>query len=340
MQHIRAERFIEQRDDALWHGGIEDFDVLAAIRERRRQIALDPLVAERDSAADALLVGDRGDVAVNNHPEMVDLIRAAGTAAGRPLAGSGRPLEREKQGAVSRHSRVSLCPPLLDAGSCDRDGIPDVDDACPHIRGSRHSDPAASGCPQGDALDTVVTVDTSAPAGGPDADGDGIPDDRDRCPYEPETRNGIRDDDGCPEDPRALRAARATPFPKPGPTTTSTATAAPVNTVAPHVVPKPPTSDASAGAGVAAALPVRPPIDSDRDGIPDDEDRCPVSPEDRDGFEDDDGCPDLDNDDDGIPDTRDRCPLEAETQNGHEDGDGCRHPETSSDEEGCRCPHP
>lgn len=236
----------------------------------------------------------------------------AGAAIGSDLGTPGSP-------DLRLLLRVAWAPRL----DSDRDGIPDVDDACPHIRGSRHSDPAASGCPQGDALDTVVTVDTSAPAGGPDADGDGIPDDRDRCPYEPETRNGIRDDDGCPEDPRALRAARATPFPKPGPTTTSTATAAPVNTVAPHVVPKPPTSDASAGAGVAAALPVRPPIDSDRDGIPDDEDRCPVSPEDRDGFEDDDGCPDLDNDDDGIPDTRDRCPLEAETQNGYEDGDGC-----------------
>jgi outer membrane protein OmpA-like peptidoglycan-associated protein len=40
-------------------------------------------------------------------------------------------------------------------------------------------------------------------------------------------------------------------------------------------------------------------------------DRCPTSAEDRDGYQDDDGCPDLDNDLDGIADAQDRCPLES-----------------------------
>ncbi len=48
--------------------------------------------------------------------------------------------------------------------------------------------------------------------------------------------------------------------------------------------------------------------DSDGDGILDDVDKCPDQPEDFDGFQDDDGCPDLDNDGDGIPDIMDRCP--------------------------------
>jgi hypothetical protein len=48
--------------------------------------------------------------------------------------------------------------------------------------------------------------------------------------------------------------------------------------------------------------------DRDGDGIPDDLDKCPDAPEDRDGFEDEDGCPDPDNDQDGIPDIRDQCP--------------------------------
>jgi hypothetical protein len=34
-----------------------------------------------------------------------------------------------------------------------------------------------------------------------DLDGDGIKDADDRCPVEPETVNGVRDADGCPEDP-------------------------------------------------------------------------------------------------------------------------------------------
>ncbi len=63
--------------------------------------------------------------------------------------------------------------------------------------------------------------------------------------------------------------------------------------------------------------------DNDKDGIPDVEDKCPNDPEDKDGFEDYDGCPDLDNDKDGIPDTKDKCPLEPETKNGYQDEDGC-----------------
>jgi outer membrane protein OmpA-like peptidoglycan-associated protein len=63
--------------------------------------------------------------------------------------------------------------------------------------------------------------------------------------------------------------------------------------------------------------------DNDHDGIPDDKDRCPNAAEDRDGFEDDDGCPDPDNDLDGIPDETDRCPLAAEVVNGVDDLDGC-----------------
>jgi outer membrane protein OmpA-like peptidoglycan-associated protein len=48
--------------------------------------------------------------------------------------------------------------------------------------------------------------------------------------------------------------------------------------------------------------------DSDHDGIPDKDDQCRDEPEDEDGFEDEDGCPDPDNDEDGIPDAQDECP--------------------------------
>ena len=50
--------------------------------------------------------------------------------------------------------------------------------------------------------------------------------------------------------------------------------------------------------------------DTDGDGIPDDLDRCPLDPEDKDGFQDEDGCPDPDNDGDGIVDKMDGCPNE------------------------------
>jgi OOP family OmpA-OmpF porin len=63
--------------------------------------------------------------------------------------------------------------------------------------------------------------------------------------------------------------------------------------------------------------------DNDKDGIADGADKCPTDAEDKDGFEDDDGCPDLDNDKDGFPDKADKCPDKAETKNGFEDDDGC-----------------
>jgi large repetitive protein len=71
--------------------------------------------------------------------------------------------------------------------------------------------------------------------------------------------------------------------------------------------------------------------DNDRDGIPDVLDRCPNEPEDKDGFEDEDGCPDPDNDRDGIPDARDRCPNEPEDRDGFEDEDGCPDPDNDLD---------
>jgi hypothetical protein len=71
--------------------------------------------------------------------------------------------------------------------------------------------------------------------------------------------------------------------------------------------------------------PAPPPADSDRDGdgILDTADQCPERAEDRDGYRDDNGCPDMDNDDDGFPDDVDRCPNAAEDINGDDDDDGC-----------------
>jgi large repetitive protein len=72
--------------------------------------------------------------------------------------------------------------------------------------------------------------------------------------------------------------------------------------------------------------------DTDKDGIKDKNDACPEQPEDKDGFEDKDGCPDIDNDQDGILDEHDQCPDEPETKNGFEDKDGC--PEDIPDTDG------
>ncbi|MEZ4265107.1 MAG: OmpA family protein [Myxococcota bacterium] len=117
-----------------------------------------------------------------------------------------------------------------------------------------------------------------------DNDGDGVEDADDVCPFERETPNGYQDDDGCPDE----------------------------------VPAPPPMGSAPEDEGGLEAE-----KDTDGDGVLDDSDRCPKEPEDIDGFEDGDGCPDLDNDRDGIPDAKDKCPLEAEVINGVKDDDGC-----------------
>ncbi len=72
--------------------------------------------------------------------------------------------------------------------------------------------------------------------------------------------------------------------------------------------------------------------DNDADGVADAADRCPLDAEDLDGFEDDDGCPDADNDADGIGDASDKCPMEAEDMDGFQDDDGC--PDADNDDDG------
>jgi outer membrane protein OmpA-like peptidoglycan-associated protein len=125
-------------------------------------------------------------------------------------------------------------------------------------------------------------IDKAAPPPGPgDMDGDGILDDVDKCPREPEDKDGFQDADGCPDPDND-------------------------NDGIPDVDDKCPNEpEDKDGFQDADGCPDP---DNDNDGIPDVDDKCPNEPEDKDGFQDADGCPDPDNDNDGIPDVDDKCP--------------------------------
>jgi outer membrane protein OmpA-like peptidoglycan-associated protein len=92
----------------------------------------------------------------------------------------------------------------------DADGVLDKDDACPAVAGV----PALGGCPDADndgvtdAVDRCPTLAGPAtPWGGcPDTDKDGLTDNVDKCPAEAETVNNVTDDDGCPDEGKALVA--------------------------------------------------------------------------------------------------------------------------------------
>jgi OOP family OmpA-OmpF porin len=98
--------------------------------------------------------------------------------------------------------------------------VPDVDDRCPDIPGPKEND----GCPvaanndrDGDGIpdnldkcpDEPEDFDNFQDEDGcpdPDNDGDGVLDANDKCPTEPETKNGYQDEDGCPDEiPQKLK---------------------------------------------------------------------------------------------------------------------------------------
>ena len=133
-------------------------------------------------------------------------------------------------------------------------------------------------------------VEEAPPAPG-DRDGDGILDNVDKCPDQPENYNGFEDEDGCPDDPDT--DGDGIPDSKD------------------QCVLVPEDKDGYQDSDGC------PDIDNDLDTVPDDKDKDPATgkscandPEDPDGFEDADGCPDPDNDKDGVLDLDDMCPNE------------------------------
>jgi outer membrane protein OmpA-like peptidoglycan-associated protein len=132
-----------------------------------------------------------------------------------------------------------------------------------------------------------------------DNDNDGILDDVDDCPLIPEDMDGDHDDDGCPEGNDSDRDGDG---------------------ITDDVDQCPDQAEDRDGFEDEDGCPEP---DNDQDGILDTEDLCRDNPEDIDGFEDEDGCPELDNDHDRILDNDDECPDEPETYNGTDDQDGC-----------------
>ena len=118
-----------------------------------------------------------------------------------------------------------------------------------------------------------------APTGCPvkDGDGDGIPDADDKCPTVP-----AKTPDGCPADKDGDGV----------------------------------TDDKDKCPDVPAKTPDGCPADRDGDGVLDADDKCPEVAGPKPG-----GCPDKDGD--GIIDPNDKCPDKPETKNGYNDTDGC-----------------
>ncbi len=140
-----------------------------------------------------------------------------------------------------------------------------------------------------------------------DRDGDGLKDDVDRCPDDPEDFDDFEDENGCPD----LDNDRDE-----------------ILDVDDQCPNEPEDRD---GVEDQDGCPDPDQFDRDGDGILDQDDECPDDPEDLDQFEDADGCPDLDNDQDHILDVDDLCPDDPEDPDHFEDADGCPDPDNDHD---------
>ena len=200
----------------------------------------------------------------------------------------------------------------------DGDGVPDYKDRCPDKKEDMDGFQDSDGCPE------------------PDNDRDTVPDDRDKCPNVAEDMDGYQDEDGCPEpdndgdgvcDDNPAIQKNIARFAK---------TCTGKDNCPMHKGPV-------ATKGCPANM-----LDSDGDRVPDGVDKCPKVAEDKDGYQDGDGCPEPDNDGDGVCDANeeiqdnidkykgvctgtDKCPKEKEDKDGHKDDDGCPDPDNDGD---------
>ena len=168
------------------------------------------------------------------------------------------------------------CRDIEPGGDEDRDGVINIDDGCIDVPEDLDGDRDEDGCPE-----------TSE-----DSDGDGLIDAVDPCPEEAEDLDGFLDQDGCPDldnDKDFVNDLRdACPM-------------------VPEDVDGFEDEDGC------------PDPDNDGDGVADSLDRCPMET----GPSTNQGCPEQDADADGISDGNDQCPDEPETKNGYLDEDGC-----------------
>lgn len=162
-----------------------------------------------------------------------------------------------------------------------------------------------------------------------DADADGVEDDDDACPDDPEDRDGFMDGDGCPETDNDGDGIEDSADKCPSEPEDED------NFKDEDGCPDPDNDEDGVPDGYDSCEGEKedmdgdrdsdgcPDLDTDRDGIMDDVDQCKDDPEDRDGLGDEDGCPEEDFDGDGLNDEQDSCPDEVEIFNGLEDEDGC-----------------
>jgi outer membrane protein OmpA-like peptidoglycan-associated protein len=206
----------------------------------------------------------------------------------QPVDGEDEPQEPEAEKSVDEASDTETSETEDTEDGAPEDGTPE------------------DGAPEADAPEDDAPEDGAPEDGAPEADApeDGAPEDG-------------APEDGAPEDGTPEADAPEADAPEDGAPEADAPEADAPEADAPEAV------TALTTGAVTAPEPRGTKLDMDGDGVPDAQDACRTDPEDRDGFDDDDGCPDTDNDEDGTPDENDACPNEAGVANQRADANGC-----------------
>ncbi|MCP3169439.1 OmpA family protein [Myxococcus qinghaiensis] len=298
-----------------------DTQVLAADVERARRSGALRCAPVELATAEAYLDFAKGELSQGNSGRAASHVRVADTAVDRALelsknCGPRQVLVRERPEAPQQPQQPTDAKPQqppqvvvrIEETDSDGDGVLDKDDPCPDQAEDKDGFQDEDGCPDADndndgVLDANdkcpelagVAENQGCPAEAPkDRDGDGIVDPLDKCVDQPEDKDGFQDEDGCPE----------------------------LDNDNDGIVDAQDKCPNEAGSMTNMGCP-----DKDGDGVNDGQDKCPDEPEDKDGFQDEDGCPDLDNDADGLADAQDKCPNEA----GPPENSGCADKDTDND---------
>jgi outer membrane protein OmpA-like peptidoglycan-associated protein len=185
-----------QDSDVAWHFGVG------------AKIPLTHLVSLRIDGRDNL-TAKTGDVGKEQAHSFEALLGLTAVIERERKTPPPPPADSDHDGIVDRDdqcpSEAGVAPNGCPADT-DGDGVLDRDDYCPKEAGA-----APKGCPIIDPdpdkdgvplpCDQCPNEAGVKPDGCPvrDTDGDGIFDDKDKCPKEPESKNGFEDDDGCPD---------------------------------------------------------------------------------------------------------------------------------------------
>ncbi len=179
----------------LPYGDDSDGDGLSDFEEVYRT-GTNPLRIDTDGDG----LSDRDELRINTDPTQVDTDFDGLTDFAEARVHHSNPLKPDTdEDGVFDYNEVSTYFTRVDSGDSDGDDLNDYEEIAYH-----RTNPIARDTDGDGITDDREIVETRTNPLDRDTDGDGIWDNVDQCPLVPETYNGIKDEDGCPDGAGAM----------------------------------------------------------------------------------------------------------------------------------------